>query len=577
MFCDKLNEYMLKVSCSAKELSRLCGISEATISRYRSGERTPDACSPEMEKLCRGICAAAEQRGAEGIVFEEVFEALCGCLGGGEFDYDTFRIKLNMLFSSLEINAAEMSRTLKYDSSYISRIRSGQRKPTRPEIFARAAADYIARSCGGDSDKKIVSQMIGKQPDDFNEKNKYALCITEWLTDGAPAEKEKNPMSEFLEKLDSFDLNEYIRSIGFDDLKVPTLPFQLPSSRSYYGIEEMKMGELDFLKATALSRASEEVFMCSDMQMDDMAADMDFSRKYMFGLAAMLKKGLHLNVVHNLCRPFDEIMLGLVCWIPLYMTGQISPYYLKGEHNRIFCHFLNVSGAAALSGESIAGFHDKGKYYLTKIKDEKAYYRERAKCILEKALPLMEIYKEDRKNAFEAFLISQAQVGGNRKGILSAPPVYTMTDDFLKSFLKKRSVGGELTEKILLGAAESRNRVLKILENNFICDDIPDISKEEFLKRPVSLSLPFMFCAESFEYTYEEFVQHCILTDEFCKKQKNYTVKHTGANEFRNIQIFIQEKKCVVISKNNSPAIHFVLKHPTLVDAIEKMEFPLLK
>ena len=35
-------------------------------------------------------------------------------------------------------------------------------------------------------------------------------------------------MSSFLTKLDEFDLNEYIRSIRFDELKIPTLPFQLP-------------------------------------------------------------------------------------------------------------------------------------------------------------------------------------------------------------------------------------------------------------------------------------------------------------------------------------------------------------
>ena len=190
-------------------------------------------------------------------------------------------------------------------------------------------------------------------------------------TDSIPSDDAVNPTKKFLDTLNSFDLNEYIKSIRFDELKVPTLPFQLPLSKAYYGIEEMKNGELDFLKATALSRSRHSVFMYSDMQMDDMAEDMDFSRKYMFGLAAMLKKGLHLNVVHNLNRPFNELMLGLECWIPLYMTGQISPYYLKEVHNRVFCRFLNVSGAAALSGECISGFHSKGRYYLTKNKEAK--------------------------------------------------------------------------------------------------------------------------------------------------------------------------------------------------------------
>ena len=90
-------------------------------------------------------------------------------------------------------------------------------------------------------------------------------------------------------------------------------------------------------------------------------------------MAMMLKKKLHLNMIHNIDRPFEEMMLGLESWIPMYMTGQISPYYLDGAQNDVFLHFLKVSGTAALSGEAIAGHHEDGKYYLTKNKDEVAY------------------------------------------------------------------------------------------------------------------------------------------------------------------------------------------------------------
>lgn len=120
-----------------------------------------------------------------------------------------------------------------------------------------------------------------------------------------------NPIEHFWEKLSDFDLNEYIRATHFDDIKVPSLPFQLPTSKTYYELDKMKNGELDFLKATVLSKSQKDVFMCSDMQMDDMAKDVEFAKKYMFGLAAMRKKGLRLTVIHKINRPFNELMLGL--------------------------------------------------------------------------------------------------------------------------------------------------------------------------------------------------------------------------------------------------------------------------
>lgn len=41
------------------------------------------------------------------------------------------------------------------------------------------------------------------------------------------------------------------------------------------------------------------------------------------------EKGLHLNIIHNIDRPFEEMMLGLESWIPLYMTLDRSLPYLS--------------------------------------------------------------------------------------------------------------------------------------------------------------------------------------------------------------------------------------------------------
>lgn len=103
------------------------------------------------------------------------------------------------------------------------------------------------------------------------------------MTSNSSTGRPENPMKKFVETLDAFDLNEYSKTVRFDTLKVPSLPFQLPIKKTYYGVEEMKNGELDFLKATALSKSAQDVFICSDMQMDDMAADADFSKNTCLG------------------------------------------------------------------------------------------------------------------------------------------------------------------------------------------------------------------------------------------------------------------------------------------------------
>ena len=182
--------------------------------------------------------------------------------------------------------------------------------------------------------------------------------------------------------------------------------------------------QLDFLKATVLSRSASPVTMYSDLPMTEMSKDSQFSKKWMFGMAMMLKRGLHLNMIHNVDRPFHEMMLGLESFIPMYMTGQISPYYLSGMQTSAFRHMLWVSGAAALQGDCIAGHIGDGRMYLTNRKSDVAHYQEWAGQLLKRACPLMEIYGLDKKEAFDRFLQADSTEIGPRRSLLSSLPIY---------------------------------------------------------------------------------------------------------------------------------------------------------
>ena len=170
---------------------------------------------------------------------------------------------------------------------------------------------------------------MGVQQGALSEDGACACEVAKWLLSGAASQK--NPIISFLEKLDNFDLNDYIRAIRFDEVEgaYRSLPASYDQDMLWAG--DFRQATLDFLKATALSRSREPVFICSDMPIEELAQDMEFSKKWMLGLAAILKKGLRLDMVHDLNRPFGRMMLGLESWIPLYMTGQIMPWYLPAD------------------------------------------------------------------------------------------------------------------------------------------------------------------------------------------------------------------------------------------------------
>ncbi len=339
----------------------------------------------------------------------------------------------------------------------------------------------------------------------------------------------------------------------------------------------MKKGELDFFKATVLSKNNEPVFMCSDMPMEDMAQDVEFGKKWMYAIAIMLKKGLHLNIIHNVDRPFNEMMLGLESWLPIYMTGQVSPYFLKGLQNNIYCHFNYVSGVAALYGECINGYHDKGKYTLTTNKNDISYYNTKAQCLLSKATSLMDIYKADSQNSFNAFLSSSIKIKASRRRILFSLPIHTISNNLLFKILKHNNVSAENIKAIQESVKFQKEIFKNTIEQNVIEDEISILSKEEFGKVKPSLFLADIFYDKKIYYTYEDYLEHINLTKKYEKENKNYKLSINNNNTFKNIQILVCEKNWVMISKANSPSIHFVIHHPKLRNAIENFIPPVVE
>lgn len=568
-FSEKLNEYIVQLSCTTKDICNLSGLSAASLSRYRNGERVPKLGTKSFDELCYALAKIAADKEIPRITVITVKEEFMNCDDFVSADKELLRKNFNALIAALNINLTQLCQYTNYDASAIFRIRNGSRKPGDADQFASAVASFVAREMQTPPEIAAVAELIGSTPDEIYGLSVRYSRIKSWLLEQPVQKPENDSVSKFLGKLDTFDLNEYIKVIKFDELKIPSVPFQIPSSRTYWGLSEMMESELDFLKATVLSKSMAPVTMYSDMPIKEMAKDPDFPKKWMFGMALMLKKGLHLNQIHNLDRSFEEMMLGLESWIPMYMTGQISPYYFKNAQSNIFLHFLKVSGSAALSGEAIAGYHADGKYYLTKSKREVEYYQKRAAEMLKNAHPLMNIYRSEREIELGAFLLSDAGTPGKRRSILSTLPLYTISDRLLDQILTRNGINTEHKKRIQRHVATQKKRIMEILISEQIEDEIPTFSPEEFQERPPVLELSEIFCETDISYSESEYAAHLCETKLFAGQNPNYSVTFSTTHAFRNLQILIHEGRWAMVSKGKAPAIHFVIRHPKLRTAIE--------
>ena len=562
-FSDLLNKYLEEFNCSSKKLSELTNISPSVISRYRSGQRTPEANSIQVETIINVLFKLSDKKYQK----ENIKNSIINSLKKDNFNYENFSKNLNDLINLLKINLKDMSKYTLYDSSHISRIRYGKTKPSEPIEFSKKTINYIINKYNSEEDIKKLSNLLGKDLN-INNLNEHLL---NFLTDSK--NKPDDKIEKFLTNLDNFNLNDYIKAIKFDELKIPNIPFYITKTKSYYGIEEMKKGELDFFKGTVLTK-NNNVFMCSDMPMEDMAKDVEFGKKWMFGIACMLKKGLHLDIIHNLDRPFNEMMLGLESWIPIYMTGQITPYYFKDIKTNIYQNLTYTSQTLALAGESINGYHNKGKYYLTNNKKEVEYYQEKAKNLLKKASPLMEIYKEENVDSYNNFLNNYYEIYEPRTRFLSSLPLFTISNTLLTSILKRNNINEDDINKILDYKINLTLNYNNILNKTSLYDNIPSLTKKEFENNKPNLLLSDIFYNKKITYTYEEYMSHLKETEDFSKKHSNYKLNKLSFLTFKNITVTILGKELVIISKEENPTIHFIIRHSKLINAISYFNPP---
>ena len=525
-FQECLNNYIIQIRCNGKELARNSEISETVISRYRKGERAPSADSEYLKKLSDGIIKTAAEKGIRDFQADKVWQTLRESLEDNRDEPVFNSQKLDILLRELDINISRIAAFLHYDPSYLSKIRTGKRNPAHHQQFIEKICEYVASNYKDEQDRKKVAYLIQCNEDELADSSSYRRKLREWLSSSKP--EDVDYVSAFLRKVDSFNLDDYIRAIHFDSFKVPKVPFQLPVSRHYYGLKEMREGELDFLKHTVLSKSMKALYICSDMPVEDMAADEDFAKNY-----------------------------------------------LKGVQNRIYSHLHYCSGQVAMTGDCISGHHDLAHYYLTSRKEEVLISQKNMEFLLKKAHPLMDIYREERKKELYAALIENAGKEGRRRRVLAVPDLGVLPEKLLEDILERNHV--VLNEKTVILECYKRSVTCleTTLKHSVVEDEVSMLSEAEYEKYPPVLPLAECFLEKDIHLTYEEY-QACIKAGrDYAKANENYQFNLTKIKGFHNIQITCFEGKWCMISKNRTPAIHFVIHHPKLRYALENMVLPI--
>ena len=484
----------------------------------------------------------------------------------------SFANLLNEYIDAVSCTTRELSDRSMITESVIKRFLSGKSVPS-PSDKCSDIVSALSSSLVQIAEEKDIK--FARECDIFDNLicSLYETDSFVHESDNSDANDNSNPdPTSFLAKMDEFNIEEYIESLHFNDIKISSAPFYKSRTKNYTGLDAMREGELDFFKEVILSKSGEPVTMCNDMPLEGFANDPEYSKKWMMSIAFLLKKGLTVNMVHNLNRPSEELMMALEAWTPIYMSGLVNPYYLVGN-NSIYGHLHYTAGNVAMVGECIKSHHDRGHYYLTRNKEEVALLKEFNGYLLEKALPLMKIYRAENMEEFGQFLPATLNCP---KGVLhqyTSLPIFTLDADELLSILIKNDLDEKETFYMLQYHRAVKNSFEKILKNHTITDEVPYIDRDNFEEKKPYLLLTETFCSKQIYYSWDLYEKHLKKTEEFAAANPNYRFIRSDKNTYKNIQITVVKGKWALISKSVHPNIHFVIHHPILRDAIEKKLF----
>ena len=557
-FGSVLSEYMNRTGISGRELSQESGISEAALSRYRQGKRVPEG--ERVEKITSALFVLSERKGVSIGNSEEMSEKLTATLPDADIDYEGFVRALAEITERIGITNAELAKAMSFDPSHISRIFSGERRVNSVRDFAYKASSYIADKYTSEEYIPVISELTGCETDNQSD---CLNAIYSFLVSGERRIDER--IVDFLKGIDDFDLNEFIAETHFDEIRVPSVPFTIPKNRTYYGPSGMMDCELEFNKAVILSKSSGDVVMYSDMPIDEIAADEELTKKYMGSLAIMIKKGLHLNVIHNIDRPMNEMIEGLKGWIPLYMTGQISPYYLNLKGSP-FTHMIRTSETAAAWGTGVAGDSKNSRFTLTQNRDEVRHIAEQGERLLKKASPLMKIYTKGMQSQLESYMSKSAEEQGDRYMMTATLPLFTMSDDLLNQIITANGLTSESGDGIRKHIENERELVKKYTENGTFTVILPEPDRRDTRK----LNLSPLFLERDIICTPDQYGRHLDETMKFADDNPKMRIKTGEGVPLKNIQILLTRGKSAVISKGKAPAIHYAISHPNMIRAFER-------
>ncbi len=277
--------------------------------------------------------------------------------------------------------------------------------------------------------------------------------------------------------------------------------------------------------------------------------------------------GNKFKIIHTLNREFSEIISGVNDWLPLYIIGDIKPYYYPKLRDSLYQRSLFIAeDLCAISSISVRSkTNDMANFYITNTNAIQALIKE-FNNYLDVSKELFKIYKKDDLKKINTIYVKMLNSYGDSVYQHPLPSLFALPDDVLDSIISKTK-NKEFLDIINLEKKMFYSIITKYKITVYIRDHEDVLNKIDEVDR---ITLPIL------DYLYSEKIFYS--KDDYIKHYNN--LKALG-NKYKNLEIieskgipydisFYCKSDIAIIAKHNVDNLVFSITENIMINAIKE-------
>lgn len=465
-----------------------------------------------------------------------------------------FKEKLNLLMNITNTKNNTLSEALSFDSSYISRIRTGSRNVPKNNKFIDKVAHYFAYSITKPYQKAAITKAINKNiewPDDPAEAYKLLYL---WLAD--------------VDEASNFSVGKIIEGFNNHNLVCTT---ELPE-RQINKITKNDYFIGDTGKSEAIINILENV--CALDTTPNLLISFDRNIRYLKNspetiieinelLSQYLKKGGHITMIHPVSNDFKKMLDNVVKWLPLYMTGEMEPFWYPDTKDNVFKRTIIV--AEGKYGLSHIAVEDNTSESITQVTNNKVFVKAleyEYKNYLSLCKPIFNVYNTSKINMFNDVMKNYRYTLKNRIILENTFAIYTIPMEIIDRHIKETN-----NKRLFNLYNESLNAFKNHLDNGLTTYEIVSLPKiSDVSKKGFDLTIGYIDKPVSIKYTIDDLALHISNIIKLLKEYENYNIIVSTINDY-NMHIYSVENHGTIIARNYPSPIAFVISEPKMTSS----------